>query len=283
MLKIGRISYANCSPIFHELQKLAHFEEYQFIGGVPSHLNALLAAGEIDVCPSSSIEYAFHPENYLILPDLSISSIGAVASVLLFSRTPIEELDGETILLSSESATSVNLLQILLKKRFRCSCCFTVSKQPLEAALQEAPAILLIGDAALRASFLESDLLVYDLGKLWHEWTGLPFVFALWLCRRQVVKDRNAEVTRITRHLIASKECAYADLESIAQSSSEADWMGVDRLVSYWRDNISYNLDSGHLDGLILFYRYCAELGLLPVEPVLHFLESSQEKGGQHG
>jgi chorismate dehydratase len=272
MLRIGRISYANCSPIFHELQKQAPGEEYQFVGGVPSHLNALLAAGEIDVCPSSSIAYALHPDRYLILPDLSISSIGAVGSVLLFSRIPIEELDGHTILLSSESATSVNLLRILLKKRFGCSCRFTVSDQPLSSALREAPAMLLIGDAALRASFLETGLLVYDLGELWLEWTGLPFVFALWFCGRQVAMERPAEVARLARHLITSKERACADLESIAQVSSEAEWMGTDRLVAYWRDNISYDLDSRHVDGLILFYRYCTELGLLPAEPGLHFL-----------
>ena len=274
MLRIGRITYANCSPIFHELQKQAPAEDYQFIGGVPSHLNALLAAGEIDVCPSSSIEYALHPERYLILPELSISSIGAVGSVLLFSRIPMEELDGQTILLTSESATSVNLLRILLKKRFGCSCGFTVSALPLDSALQEAPAMLLIGDSALRSSLLDTDLLVCDLGELWYEWTGLPFVFALWLCRRKVARDRYAEVNRLARHLVASKERACADLESIAYSASEAQWMGRDRLVAYWRDNISYDLDSRHLDGLMLFYRYCVELGLLPDEPELHFLVS---------
>jgi len=278
MLRLGRITYANCSPIFHELQKHASGEDYQFIGGVPSHLNAMLAAGEIDVCPSSSIEYALHSDRYLLLPDLSISSIGAVGSVLLFSRVPIEELDGQTVLLSSESATSVNLLRILIKKRFSCSCTFTVSDQPLASALREASAMLLIGDSALRASLLEDDLHVYDLGELWHEWTGLPFVFALWFCGRQVAKGRHAEVTRLARHLIESKESACADFESIAQSSSEAQWMGRDRLVAYWRDNISYDLDSRHLDGLRLFYRYCVELGLLPAEPGLHFLAILEEK-----
>jgi len=278
MLRIGRITYANCSPIFHELQKQASCEEYRFVGGVPSRLNALLATGEIDVCPSSSIEYALHPDRYLILPDLSISSIGAVASVLLFSRLPMEELDGQTVLLSSESATSVNLLRILLKKRYGCSCSFTVSEQPLDRALREAPAMLLIGDTALRASFLETDLRIYDLGELWHEWTGLPFVFALWFCGRQVAKDRYAEVARLARNLIVSKERACADFEVIAQSSSEAQWMGSERLVAYWRDNISYDLDGMHLEGLTLFYRYCAELGLLPAEPGLHFLEFTQVK-----
>ncbi len=136
MLRIGRIDYANCTPIFHGLQELATGEEYQFIGGVPSRLNALLAAGEIDACPSSSIEYALHPERYLILPDISISSIGAVGSVLLFSRIPIEDLHGQTILLSSESATSVNLLRILVKKRFDCTCNFLVSTLPLDKAFR---------------------------------------------------------------------------------------------------------------------------------------------------
>ena len=280
MLRIGRIAYANCSPIFHELQKQASCEEYRFIGGVPSRLNALLAAGEIDVCPSSSIEYALHPDRYLILPDLSISSIGAVASVLLFSRIPMEELAGHTVLLSSESATSVNLLRILLKKRFGCSCSFTVSGQPLDSALREAPAMLLIGDAALRASLLESGLFVYDLGELWHDWTGLPFVFALWFCGQQVAKERHAEVVRLASKLIVSKKRACADLDAIAQSSTEVQWMGRERLVAYWRENISYDLENMHLEGLTLFYRYCVELGLLPAEPALHFLELTPEKDG---
>ena len=132
--------------------------------------------------------------------------------------------------------------------------------------------MLLIGDTALRASLLDTDLLVYDLGELWYEWTGLPFVFALWFCGRKVAGDRYAEVTRLAHHLIASKERACADLDSIARSATEAQWMGRDRLVAYWRDNISYDLDRRHLEGLTLFYRYCAELGLLPAEPELHFL-----------
>jgi chorismate dehydratase len=278
MLRIGRIAYANCTPIFHGLQEYAHADEYQFIGGVPSRLNAMLAAGEIDVCPSSSIEYALQPERYLILPNISISSTGAVGSVLLFSRIPIEDLHGRTVLLSSESATSVNLLRILVKKRFGCTCRFAVSSLPLDSALQGADAMLLIGDAALRASLSEPVLRIYDLGELWHEWTGLPFVFALWLCNREVARARQVEVDRLANSLIASKEHACTSFESIAQRSPEAEWMGKNRLVDYWRNNLSFDLDKGHLDGLILFYRYCTELGLLLAEPELSFLTGLQGK-----
>jgi len=141
--------------------------------------------------------------------------------------------------------------------------------------------MLLIGDKALRASLLGADLLVYDLGELWYEWTGLPFVFALWFCGRRVAGNRHAEVVRLARHLVASKKLACADLETIAHNAPEAQWMGRDRLVAYWRDNISYDLDSSHLDGLRLFYRYCVELGLLPAEPELHFLATLAGEGNE--
>lgn len=278
MLKIGRIEYANCTPIFSELMDKQSCDSYQLVGGVPAQLNAMLAAGKIDVCPSSSIEYALHPERYLILPKLSISSVGAVGSVLLFSRDPIEALDNQKILLSSESATSVNLLKILLEKRFGCSCCYSVHTSSFEKALQEAPALLLIGDAALRASHLKSGLLVYDLGRMWYEWTGLPFVFALWLCRRQAAEEQYAEVANLAGQLVTSKEHARNNLRSIAESSPEVVWMGADRLVAYWRENISYDLDDRHLAGLVLFFRYCVELKLLNVEPPLQFLAGSPQK-----
>ena len=139
--------------------------------------------------------------------------------------------------------------------------------------------MLLIGDAALRSSLDATGLFVYDLGKLWHDWTGLPFVFALWLCGRKAADERYAEVARLARDLVRVKEGVDEAFEAIAQESPEAGWMGRERLVTYWRDNISYDLGQRHLDGLTLFYRYCTELGLLQDEPALHFLNPDQEQG----
>lgn len=278
MLRIGRIEYANCTPIFSSLHHFAQCNDYQFVGGVPAQLNVMLSAGLIDVCPSSSIEYALHPDQYLILPHLSISSVGAVGSVLLFSRIPLKDLNGRNILLSSESATSVNLLKILLEKRYGFTCSYSVHTSSYEEGLRDAPAILLIGDAALRASFVKSDLLVFDLGQLWFEWTGLPFVFALWLCRRQYAEKYYSAAATLAGYLVKSKEHARNNLQTIAAGSSEALWIGTDRLVAYWRENISYDLDDRHIEGLILFYQYCAELGLLMSEPQLHFFSDSLQK-----
>lgn len=273
MLRIGLIEYANCTPIFHALRELCPDGDYQFIEGVPARLNALLAAGDIDVCPSSSIAYAHHPERYLIIPDLSISSCGPVQSVLLFSNLPIEKLDGRNVLLTSESATSVNLLKILLKLRFACSCSFRVTNSGLDAALKAAPAVLLIGDAALKAATLASDMFIYDLGELWHAWTGTPFVFALWLVSRKSLEMHEAELRKLADRLLRSKAFAYANLECIADMSRDVEWMGRDRLIEYWRENISYDLGRDHCEGLNLFYRLAADTGLIESAPELDFLE----------
>lgn len=270
MLRIGQIEYANCTPIFHVLKEQFPCSGCEFVTGVPATLNRLLLAGEIDVCPSSSIEYAYHPERYRILPQLSISSVGEVASVLLFSKLPVEQLDGGKILLSSESATSVNLLKILLAQRFGCSCSYEVAPPGTTGADGESSAILLIGDSALRTSLAESDLLVYDLGELWYSWTGYPFVFALWLCRNEVAETD--ELQTLARQLVQAKERVPGLLEQIASSAKEACWMRHDRLLAYWRDNISYQLDERAQAGLMLYYTKCYENGLISAVPELHFV-----------
>jgi chorismate dehydratase len=270
MLTIGQIDYANCTPLFHNLREQFPCCGYEFVTGVPAELNRLLLAGEIDVCPSSSIEYAYHPERYKILPHLAISSIGAVASVLLFSKRPIEQLDGGTILLSSESATSVNLLKILLLQRFNGTCIYQVGQPNVTVENHDSAALLLIGDAALRASLAGTDQYVYDLGELWYSWTGLPFVFALWLCRIEVADA--VELKILADRLVQAKERVPEFLEHIVMKAKEAAWMGHDRLLAYWRDNISYQLDEHSQAGLMLYYAKCCECGLIAAVPTLHFI-----------
>lgn len=268
MLKIGQIEYANCTPLFYALREMFPGSGYEFVTGVPAELNRMLLAGEIDVCPSSSIEYAYHPELYSILPQLSISSIGAVASVLLFSKVPLDKLDGRNILLSSESATSVNLLKILLSQRFGCSCTYEKARPGATSVYGASSALLLIGDSALRAS-LDTDLFVFDLGELWYSWTGYPFVFALWLCRNEV--SEGLELKILARQLIQAKDTVPSLLDQIVTSAKEAVWMGPDRLLSYWRDNISYQLDDRAQAGLTLYFARCFECGLIPAIPALKF------------
>lgn len=270
-LRIGQIEYANCTPIFTALK--AHFTcgSYRFVGGVPAELNAMLGRCEIDVCPSSSIVYGRNPDKFLLLPDISISADGPVKSVLLFSLFPLEELNNRTIGLTTESETSVNLLRIILARNYGFVNDFVRTPLPLREALKTFSAVLLIGDAALREGMQNPGLFVYDLGNLWHKFTGLPFVFALWMVNREAAEGKPEEVRSLSAELLAAKRLAYDSYEAIAEGSAERHWINREALVDYWR-TISYDLTPRHIEGVTTFFRFAKELGLLEKEPAIHMV-----------
>ena len=264
MLRIGRIDYANCTPIFRLLDERLPTGEVEIVHGVPVELNWLLRTGGIDICPCSSIEYARHAEHYQIVPGHCIGSDGPVRSVLLFSHCPIETLAGKTVFVTSESDTSVVLLSILLAKRFKMDgITLQRSSGSWQQVLADVPALLLIGDAALQAAQTSYAGYCYDLGELWRSWTGLPFVFALWLVNRRVLEQRENRLNSFVKQLDAVRDEMPGEYRRLAGVSKEADWMGVEQLADYWKV-ISYRLDERHLQGLSRFFDLAAELGLAP-------------------
>lgn len=270
-LVVGHITYANCVPFFHHLAG-AGFQG-RIIPGVPAELNRLLAAGRVDVSPSSSFEYARHWSDYLLLPGHSISSRGPVRSVLLFAESPLEELEGAQIALTRESATSVNLLRVLLQEFLGLSAVhYTTPERPVEELIAAGVPALLIGDRALKAAHAGLARHVYDLGELWFRHTGLPFVFALWILRRQAAAEKRPEVLELLSQLTASRQRAFASLEDLAAASPDREWLGEAGLVDYWRC-MSYDLDAEHLAGLRLFFELSVRHGLLSEVPEILFFE----------
>lgn len=272
MLRIGRIDYANCTPLFMQLEKTLPGETTTIVHGVPASLNAKLANGEIDICISSSIEFSRHADEYAILPGHCIGSVGPVKSVLLFTTRPAEELAGQQLLVTSESATSVVLLQILLAKRWGLSgCSLQTTSLPWQEALQQSPGLLLIGDRALQAASGSAGVYCYDLGQEWMELTGLPFVYALWLINRASSAGKEGALTQFSKLLEQARERIIPDAGLLAAEAPEAAWVGVQPLADYWRNAITYQLDQAHLAGLERFYQLAAELGLITSRPQLRF------------
>lgn len=271
MLRIGEINYLNCTPLFTSLRSNYPESDYRFIAGHPSELNAKLRGNEIDLCPSSSIEYARNPDLYRILPDLSISSKGPVRSVLLFSKLPIDSLDGASIGLTSESETSVILLKILLSLKFSFANSYSRVEVIDRTLSPEHDALLLIGDRALLAAAQERSGYVYDLGELWYEFTGRPFVFALWLLREDAFMKSAEAVYLLQERLVSSKNIAMESFAEIAATLKQTIWTNSDFLINYWRV-ISYDLTQDHIEGLKLFYHYAAECGFIDAEPQLRIL-----------
>src|SRR5262245_15635848 len=144
------------APVFYRVA--SDVDEVQ---GVPTALNRMLLAGEIDVAPISSIEYARHADRLRLLPRLCVASEGAVDSIQLVSRTPLERI--RSVAVTPESATSVVLTRVLLPD---------AEHVPLG---EDAEATLLIGDAALRSAF-EDPAPHHDIGSLCFSSNGLPLV-----------------------------------------------------------------------------------------------------------
>jgi chorismate dehydratase len=247
MIRLGRISYVNMAPVFFRLES-----DVQEIGGVPTELNERLLAGEIDLAPISSIEYGRNASRLRILPRLCVSSEGAVDSIQLVSRTPLEHVD--SVAVTPESATSVVLTRVLLPH---------AELVPLG---EKADAKLLIGDAALRSAF-EDPTPHYDLGRLWLERTGLPMVFAVWACpdpAPQGVLDLEAE-------LVASVRRARAEPERLAHEASERYGYPAGFLARYF-EKLRYSFGPRERAGLITFFELARDVGELERVPELRFV-----------
>jgi len=174
MLRLGHISYSNCFPPHAGIVLKKVVFPFKLVEGIPTQLNRMLCEGTIDVSPSSSIEYAVNKGRYILLPDLSITSKNTVMSILLESMVPIEELANRVVALTTASATSVVLLRILLELQYNVNPTYILYEQGVEDPSQQADAMLTIGDLAIQRAAASTYPHCYDLGELWHKFTGLP-------------------------------------------------------------------------------------------------------------
>ena len=187
-LRMGRIGFLNVLPIYHPLEAGIIPHDYEIISGPPAVLNNMMSRGELHVSSNSCFEYAMRPEQYYLLEDLSIGSHGSVMSVLLLSQCPIEELDGDSILISGETHTSVALLKLLLQDRYKISVCYKTGSVTSSVNSNRPPkAFLAIGDEALRLRNHSQYPYRIDMADAWREWTNLPFIFGLWVVSRSAV------------------------------------------------------------------------------------------------
>ncbi len=268
-LRLGKIGFLNILPIYFPLEAGIISHPFEIISGIPAYLNGLMSEGKLDLSVVSSIEYARSPERYFILPDLSISCSGAVKSVLLLSRAPIEELDGETILLSAQSHTSVALLKILFSFRFGMKVVFKTGNCTEALAREPRPtAFLAIGDEALRLKSHEQYPYRLDLSEAWREWTGLPFVFALWVVQRQTVERWNGRLRGAVDSLLMAKAWGYENMDRVCSEASKSGPLSYAEFQDYY-STLDYNLDQGNLAGLESFYRYLFELDEIKRIPAL--------------
>lgn len=267
-IRLGRIGFLNVLPIYYPLEAGFVRHAFDLVSGPPAALNRLMAEGSLDLSVVSSVEVARHPERYLVLPDLSISCRGPVQSVLLLSRRPVEALEGTAVHVTNQSGTSIRLLKVLFRRLlgFREVHLKTVA---LSQALQngERPeAFLAIGDEALRWAHRTDYPYAWDLGSVWTEWTGRPFVFALWVAQRRLFEHAPTVLEEAAACLRRAKAWGLDHLELVCHAAENQEILGFDELRSYY-GHLHYDFGPDEREGLRYFFEHLAELGEIPAVP----------------
>ena len=240
-IRVGAVNYLNTKPLIERLTEFGSSIELTL--DLPSRLADQLAAGEIDVGLIPVVEY-FRGRNYSFIPSVAIASRGPVLSVTLFSRVPWPEI--RSVALDEGSRTSSALTQILLRKRYGVHPIF--QPLPIDAPAEEAgtDAVLLIGDRAMRAC-LPGFRFAYDLGQEWTDWTGLPFVYAVWAIRDGV------KLGEVERAFHQAKEYGVAHAGAIAQREAPALGLDPGYCRRYLSHIIHYDLGPRELAGMERF------------------------------
>lgn len=269
-LRLGRIRYINVLPIYYGLEQALLPNGFEMVLGTPAELNAYLYTGQVDVSAISSLEYGRHFREYLLLPDLSISTQGDVGSVLFFSRLPFHCLTGQEVRLSNSSATSAALVKVILAELYGVQPHYHWGPVTDEFATGCA-GLLAIGDEALRLRAAGNYPYFMDLGQAWYRLTRLPFVFGVWAVRRAYFAQQPARVSDLHQTLLHSKQLGLKALEEISGRAATEVHLTVEQLVSYFK-HLNYGLDDRQQNGLATFFRYLYRGGELTEMPELQFI-----------
>jgi len=251
-IRLGAVSYLNARPLIHTLAR--RLPQAEITVDFPSRLADALAAGRLDAAMIPSIEYA-RGSGYSILSDACIACDGPVRSVKLYGRVPVERI--RTLALDEGSRTSAALARILLQERFGISP--AIESLPLGNAFDDAAAdaVLLIGDRGLSPNG-DRYAFVWDLGEEWIHWTGLPFVFSLWIARPGM------ELPGVAEALAAARADGLDRLDDIARLAAPEIGIPCADCLTYLRDNLRFHLGTRQRRSLELFFALAARHQLAP-------------------
>ncbi|NIO15948.1 MAG: hypothetical protein GTN70_02935 [Deltaproteobacteria bacterium] len=273
-LKVGEIPYLNLFPLFTALRRYFDNRNIEFINGHPSDLNEMLRQDLLDLSPSSSIEYARNYRQYYLVPDISVSSRKRVKSVILFSPFKIEENSDFSVSVTPASETSVTLLKIIFQEFFGTRAEIITADTTFNEATKKKTPYLLIGDDAIRESINKTPMknpYQYDLGAIWRENTGLPFVFALWIVNGKSYQMRKSMVKNFSRKLLDAKKISANLIRNRNEKMLTKNDLPWGFLNDYWT-NLSYDLDL-EMKGLHKFFEFSLKIGEIDELPEIRFID----------
>jgi chorismate dehydratase len=276
-LRSGRIKYTNDLPIYAAFDAGAIVYPGTLHADVPANLNAMLLSGELDISPISAYTWAANWERLVLLPDLCIGARDEVVSVVLVSPVAPSQLDSSNVYVSAESASGRYLLHAILERRFDLRPHYVDEPNPLQRA-RSGDATLLIGDSAIDAIETFPPQNVYDLGKLWHEWTGQQTVFAVWAARRDVYERNPSAIAACMHALTDSYTWSRAHMPEVVALAQRS----IPRPAGFYEryyGKLNFMLHVAAQNGLAAYCRELVEIGAIPTLPAT-FMETADVLAG---
>lgn len=265
--RIGCVSYLNARPLIDGLDDT---DDLQVSYDVPARLLDDLLAGDADVALCPVIDYFRSPKPLRIVPVGGIGATGSTLTVRLYSRAPIEQIDA--IHADTDSHTSVALLRILMAKRFSIHPAiidYDARGHVADGRVVDAPqAVLLIGDKVVTDS---PDAAAYphqlDLSEAWRDMTGLPFIFAVWMCRD------TADLGDLPRRLADQLRENKSHIDRIAQRHAQPLGWPVRLAHRYLAEILCYDVGPDQLRAIEHFAELAGELKIIPAPRPLRLYE----------
>ena len=264
-IRVGAVEYLNARPLVHGLDTQPDLFDVRY--DVPAKCASLLHDKSVDLGLIPSIEYLRKPD-YRIVGDIAVVSDGPVASVAIFADRPIAAI--RSIAVDSSSRTAVALLRVLCAQWFDLEPKFDIMRPDLPSMLKRCDAALLIGDTALYTDHGAKGLEKTDLAEEWVSMTNLPFVWACWVGRPDVVTPAHLAALR------AARDSGLQALDTIAETYTPKGEEGeegeeYDVAKAYLRENVQFELDERGREGLKRFFAGAADIGLVPNAGTLRF------------
>ncbi|MFD8546766.1 menaquinone biosynthetic enzyme MqnA/MqnD family protein [Streptomyces sp. NPDC059649] len=278
--RVGHIQFLNCLPLYWGLARTGTLLDLDLSKDTPEKLSEQLIRGELDIAPVTLVEFLRAADDLVAFPNLAVGCDGPVMSCVIVSQKPLEQLDGARIALGSTSRTSVRLAQLLLAEKIGVRPDYYTCPPDLGLMMQEADAAVLIGDAALRANLHDGPRLgleVHDLGQMWKDWTGLPFVFAVWATRRDYLEREPAVVEKVHEAFLASRDLSLEEVGKVAEQAAR--WEAFDEpVLERYFTTLDFRFGPDQLRGVTEFARRVGPTTGFPADVKVELLGATDNR-----
>jgi chorismate dehydratase len=253
LINLGSVSFLNAKPLTYAIENDLINHEFELIQTPPSELSQKLYNKDIDVGLIPVAEL-LKRKDYRVVPEISISSIGKVDSVIVLAKSDLKEL--KTIAVDKRSQSSTALLRIVLEIFYGIKPSYVAKDVDKADMLDGVDGAMLIGDSGLRQCYsAENPYKVYDLGEIWTNETGLPFVYAVFAVNKNVILGDNLNA------LIESKKYGLGIVDQISEIESNKLGIDYEICLKYLSDRIKYELGDEEIKGIIKYSELLSELG----------------------